>query len=178
MEKGETRYMRIWFRLIIAMSAGLAPMVHAEAFKNEPAEFRGIEWGAPFADHAQHLELVREDNDVLVYLRSDEKGDSSQGSFMKIAYRFYKDRFSAGIIQTYGNDTKKKLRESLIEEYGEPIRLSRRQELDAWDGEHVQIVLSCSVTSYCAAEFISKKMIALEEQETGKPVQILQKDND
>lgn len=170
--------MRICFTLLITSLAVSTPMVHAEAFKNEPAEFRGIEWGAPFSDHAQQMELVREDDDVLVYMRSDEKVDSSHGSFTKIAYRFYKDRFSAGIIQTYGNETKKKLRESLIAEYGEPIRLSRRQELDAWDGEHVQIVLSCSVTSYCAAEFISKKMIVFEEQETGQPVQILNKDND
>lgn len=170
--------MRVSYLLMIASFAMSSPAANAEAFKNEPAEFRGIEWGAAFADHAQEMELVREDDDVLVYLRSDEKAGSSQGSFMKIAYRFYKDRFSAGIIQTYGIETKKKLRTSLIDEYGEPIRVSRRQELDAWDGEHVQIVLSCSVTSYCAAEFISKKMIALEEQETGQPVQILQKDND
>jgi len=170
--------MRVSYLLMIASFAMSSQTANAEAFKNEPAEFRGIEWGAAFADHAQEMELVRQDDDVLVYLRSDEKTGSSQGSFTKIAYRFYKDRFSAGIIQTYGTETKKKLRASLIDEYGEPIRVSRRQELDAWDGEHVQIVLSCSVTSYCAAEFISKKMIALEEQETGQPVQILQKDND
>ena len=65
---------------------------------------------------------------------------------MKIAYRFYKNRFSAGITQTYGNEARKELRRSLDAENGEPIRLSRRHELDAWDGEAVQIVLSCSVT--------------------------------
>ena len=42
-------------------------------------------------------------------------------------------------------------------------------------GENVQIVLSCSVTSYCAAEFMSQEMIVLEERETGRLVQALQR---
>jgi hypothetical protein len=153
-------------------------VVHAGAFKDEPTEFRGIEWGAAYADHAQGLDLVRQDNDVLVYMRPSERKVSERDNYRKIAYRFYKDKFSAGIIQTYGNEAKSKLRKSLVKRHGEPVRVSRRQELDAWDGERVQIVLSCSVTSYCAAEFISKEMVALEEQETGKPVQVLNRDSD
>ncbi len=170
--------MRFPYSLAIAISALSVPVAQVQAFENEPTDFRGIEWGAAYSDHAHSLELVRQDDDVLVYMRESEEDTSDRNSYMKIAYRFYKDKFSAGIIQTYGNEAKRKLRESLIERHGEPIRVSRRQELDAWDGEHVQIVLSCSVTSYCAAEFISKEMVALEEQETGKPVQVLQKDND
>ena len=127
---------------------------------------------------SRHLDLVRQDNDVLVYMRPSERKVSERDNYRKIAYRFYKDKFSAGIIQTYGNEAKSKLRKSLVKRHGEPVRVSRRQELDAWDGERVQIVLSCSVTSYCAAEFISKEMVALEEQETGKPVQVLNRDSD
>lgn len=170
--------MRLSYSLTIAVLALSAAVVHAGAFKNEPTEFRGIEWGAAYADHAQGLDLVRQDNDVLVYMRPSERNVSERDNYRKIAYRFYKDKFSAGIIQTYGNEAKRKLRKSLVKQYGEPVRVSRRQELDAWDGERVQIVLSCSVTSYCAAEFISKEMIALEEQETGKPVQVLNRDSD
>jgi len=163
--------------IVILGASGQAAL--AEAFKNEPADFRGIEWGAAYSEHADGLNLVRQDDDVLVYMREEDNDDESgRDSFMKIAYRFYKDQFSVGIIQTYGIDAKKQLRRTLVGQYGEPVKLSRRQELYAWDGENVQIVLSCSVTSYCAAEFISKEMIALEEQETGKPVQVLQKDND
>ncbi|UCH47044.1 MAG: hypothetical protein JSU95_13215 [Betaproteobacteria bacterium] len=170
--------MRLFYSLAMVVLALSISAAHAGAFKNEPTDFRGIEWGAAYADHAQGLDLVRRDNDVLVYMRQSERDASDRDNFMKIAYRFYKDRFSAGIIQTYGNEAKRKLRKSLVDQYGEPIRVSRRQELDAWDGERVQIVLSSSVTSYCAAEFISKEMIALEEQETGQPVQVLKKDND
>ena len=163
---------------VLLMSSGaiFAQPAGADAFKNDPADFRGIEWGAAYADHADDLNLVRTDNDVLVYIRDSEKGQSIRNSYKKIAYRFYKDRFSAGIIQTFGQDAKKRLRRSLVSTYGEAVRISRRQELDAWDGEFVQIVLSCSATSYCAAEFMSKDMIALEEQETGTPVQVLQKE--
>ena len=164
--------------LLISSGAIFAQPAGADAFKNEPADFRGIEWGAAYADHADDLNLVRTDDDVLVYIRDSEKGQSTRNNFKKIAYRFYKDRFSAGIIQTYGQDEKKRLRRTLVSTYGEAVRISRRQELDAWDGETVQIVLSCSVTSYCAAEFMSKEMIALEERETGEPVQVLQKERE
>ncbi len=164
--------------LLILSLTVLAQPVGAEAFKNEPADFRGIKWGASYSDHADGMNLVRTDNDVLVYIREGEENETDRNNFKKIAYRFYKDRFSAGIIQTYGHDEKKRLRRTLVSKYGEAVRISRRQELDTWDGEAVQIVLSCSVTSYCAAEFISKEMIALEEKETGKPIQVLQKDYD
>ena len=170
--------MRPFYSLTIAVLALSAVVVHAGAFKNEPTDFRGIEWGASYVDHAQGLDLVRQDNDVLVYMRPSERNVSERDNYEKIAYRFYKDRFSAGIIQTYGNEAKRELRRSLVKRHGEPVRVSRRQELDAWDGERVQIVLSCSVTSYCAAEFISEEMIALEEQETGKPDQVLNRDSD
>lgn len=162
--------------LLILSLTVLAQPVGAEAFKNEPADFRGIKWGASYSDHADGMNLVRTDNDVLVYIREGKENETDRNNFKKIAYRFYKDRFSAGIIQTYGHDEKKRLRRALVSKYGEAVRISRRQELDTWDGEAVQIVLSCSVTSYCAAEFMSKEMIALEEKETGKPIQVLQKD--
>jgi len=170
--------MKLLYRLLIAYVLISGQTALAEAFKDEPADFRGIEWGAAYSEHADEMNLVRSEDNVLVYMRDEGEDESGRDSFMKIAYRFYKDQFSVGIVQTYGNDAKKQLRRTLIEKHGEPVKVSRRQELYAWDGEKVQIVLSCSVTSYCAAEFISKQMIALEEQETGKPVQVLQKDND
>ena len=170
--------MYCFWRLLAVLMIISVPAAFAEAFKNEPADFRGIEWGAAHAEHADEMNLVRRDDDVLVYMRAGDEGESERDNYMKIAYRFYKDRFSAGIIQTYGNEAKKRLQRTLTETYGVPVKVSRRQELYAWDGEKVQIVLSCSVTSYCAAEFMSKDMIALEERETGRPVQVLQKDND
>ena len=150
----------------------------AGALENEPVDFRGISWGAAYADYAEELTLVRTDDDVLVYVRETEKAQPDRYNYQKIAYRFYKDRFSVGIIQTFGQDAKKRLRQRLTSAHGDAVRISRRQELDAWNGENVQIVLSCSVTSYCVAEFISRKMIALEEKETGVPVQVLKKNPD
>ncbi len=170
--------MNCFSRLFTVFMMISMPAAYAQAFKNEPADFRGIEWGSAYAQYADEMNLVRRDADVLVYMRKGDEGESDRDNFMKIAYRFYKDRFSAGIIQIYGNEAKRRLQRSLTETYGVPVKVSRRQELYAWDGEKVQIVLSCSVTSYCAAEFMSKDMIALEERETGRPVQVLQKDND
>ena len=169
--------MKLSILVLTALISMPMQMAYAETFKNEPVDFRGVVWGAAYDEYADEMNLVRRDADVLVYIREEDQAGSGRDGFMKIAYRFYKDRFSAGIIQTYGKDAKKQLRRRLTGKYGEPEKVSRRQELFAWDGENVQIVLSCSVTSYCAAEFMSKEMIALEELETGRPVQVLKKDD-
>jgi hypothetical protein len=148
-------------------------MASAEAFKNEPEDFRGITWGASYEQHASELKLVRQDDDVFFYTRSPEKMMFGRAEVVKVAYRFFKGKFNVGVIQTYGSYNKRELRDALTSAYGQPVRLSKRQELDSWNGDAVQIVLSCSVTTYCAAEFISKEMIAWEETETGSLVNSL-----
>ncbi len=162
----------------LALATCLPSQALAGKFKNEPVDFRGVAWGSAVEQHASELRQVRKDDDVLVYVRNGEKMSMGQAEILKIAYRYFKDKFSAGIIQIYGGANKRYLRDALIDAYGEPVRLSKRQELDTWDGETVQIVLACSVTSYCVAEFISKQMIAWEEAETGHPVQSLSPDSD
>ncbi len=170
--------MKLTMMLQISIVLLCAHAANAGAFENEPADFRGVVWGGAYDDYAAEMQLVRKDEDVLVYVRNNGEGVSGRDNYTKIAYRFYKDRFSAGIIQSYGKEARRKLQKRLSRNYGEPVKVSRRQELYAWDGEQVQIVLSCSLTSYCAAEFMSKEMIALEESETGRPVQVLQKEGD
>jgi hypothetical protein len=170
--------MRLQVFPALALAAALNPIAHAGQMQNEPKDFRGIEWGAAFERFADELRLVRRDDQVLVYLRKADKLSVGQADVMKVAYRFYKNKFSVGIIQTYGGANKRALRESLVAQFGEPERISKNQELDSWNGQNVQIVLSCSVTSYCAVEFISKQMIALEEKETGTPAMVLKKDDD
>lgn len=150
----------------------------AERLQNEPTGFAGIGWGASYAEFADQLKLVRHDDNVKVYKRNPEQFSIPQTEILKVAYRFYKDRFSAGIVQTYGAENSRALREVLRSKYGESKRLSKRQELDRWDGERMAIILTCSVTSYCAAEFISREIIAQEEHDTGKPIEILKKDKD
>jgi hypothetical protein len=166
-----------WAMALAAIGC-LSATATAETFKNEPSDFRGVTWGSSLDRIAKDLLLVRTDDEVRVYKRTGESLNIGQGEAFKIAYRFYKNQFSVGVIQTYGAPNSRALRDMLVTKYGEPRRLSKRQELDAWEGDKVMIVLSCSVTSYCAAEFISRDMIALEEKETGAPVQVLERDDD
>jgi len=67
---------------LIAMSMQTA---YAEAFKNEPVDFRGVAWGAAYDDYADEMSLVRRDADVLVYIREEDQAGSGRDGFMKIA---------------------------------------------------------------------------------------------
>lgn len=163
---------------IAALATFLTNAADVTRLPNEPMDFGGVAWGANFGDFPDQFRLVRQDDDVKVYKRNAEVVTVGQADLMKVAYRFYKDRFSAGIIQTYGAGNSRALRESLRSKHGEPRRLSKRQEIDLWEGEHMVIVLSCSVTTYCAAEYVSREVIAQEEKDTGKPIEILNRDDD
>ena len=67
--KGVSTRMRVVASIFtITMSPG-GSVVCAEPFRNEPVDFRGIGWGAAFADYAESLSLVRQDDEVLVYVR-------------------------------------------------------------------------------------------------------------
>jgi hypothetical protein len=160
--------------LIVACAAG----VRAGELRNEPMDFRGIAWGAPFESYANEMTLVRKDDDVTFYKRKGDKLSIGQAEAIKVAYRFYKNKFSGGVIQTYGASNARALRDTLQNTFGEPERLSKRLQIYGWEGGAARIRLMCEVTSYCAAEFVSKEIVALEEAETGQKVEVLKKDDD
>ena len=57
--------MNCFSRSLMLLMMVSMPGAYAEAFKNEPADFRGIEWGSAYAEHADGMNLVRRDADVL-----------------------------------------------------------------------------------------------------------------
>jgi hypothetical protein len=163
----------VW--LVALALLGRAGAAAETTMKNEPKDFRGIEWGAPIEQYASEMILLRRENDVTYYRRKADRLNIGQAEAIKIAYRFYKDRFSAGVVQTFGGSNQKSLIGQLLDSHGEPIHLSQRIQQYMWQGEGAFVILTCEVSSYCAAEFISRQVNTLEQAETGVGVEQLMK---
>jgi hypothetical protein len=104
---------------------------------------------------------------VVYYRRAGDVMKLNQVDALKVAYRFYKNRFSTGVIQTYGGGNQKSLLETLKSIHGEPLRPRKRIHQYFWDGEVAYLVLTCEITSYCVVEYASKPMIQEEQADTG-----------
>lgn len=164
------------------LCAALASNVRGADMTNEPTNFRGLGWSSALPrDDATGLKLIRREGDVAYYTKPGEKLTLGQADAIKIAYRFYKGKFSAGVVQTYGTDNKKTLIEALHGQHGASTKPYKRIEQYRWEGREVNIVLTCEVTSYCAAEFVSVTTGKLEAADTGSaelPTSIKRDDDD
>ena len=157
--------MHTFFKLAI-----LIAILHSTAglaMQNEPADFRGVPWGAAFEQVSKDMVSIRNEGDVVYYKRTGDQLKLGQVDALKVAYRFYKAQFSAGIIQTYGGQNQKLLLETLKGIHGEPMRPRKRIHQYFWDGETAYLVLTCEVTSYCVVEFSSKPVVQQEQADTG-----------
>jgi hypothetical protein len=95
-----------------------------------------------------------------------------------VAYRFYKGRFSTGVIQTYGGPNQKAVLQALKDLHGDPVRPRKRIQQYFWDGENSYVMLACEVTSYCLIEFVGKAVMIQEQAETGIAPTTQKKDDD
>ncbi|SRR5258706_4405321 len=157
--------MRVLFT--IAIASMLLHSTATLAMEKEPADFRGVPWGAEFEQYRSEMTVLRNEGDVVYYRRAGDVLKINQVDALKVAYRFYKNRFSTGVIQTYGGAIQKSLLETLKGMHGEPLRPRKRIHQYFWDGEIAYLVLTCEVSSYCVVEYASKPMIQREQADTG-----------
>lgn len=154
--------------LLLATSLLALTAANARAeLRNEPAEFRGIGWGAPIENVQDQLAFVRQDGDIAIYRRPSDTLMLGQAQLVKVAYRFYKGRFSAGMIQSYGKGNAQALQATMLSQHGEPVRPYKHVKLMLWEGAAAYVTLTCEITTYCAAEFVSREIADLERTETG-----------
>lgn len=152
--------------------------VSAEVMKQEPADFRGVKWNEEFSSVADKMVLVRDEGDVKYYRREGDTLKIGHVDALKVAYRFYKNKFSSGVVQTYGGANQKALVATLSDTYGAPVRPRKRIPQYFWDGEHAFMVLTCEVTSYCVVEISSKDVIQREQADTGLQPTMQKRDDD
>ncbi len=165
-------------RALVAAVLTLVITQSLHAMEKELADFRGVPWGAEFEQYREQMSVLREEGDVVYYRRTGDDLKLGRVDAIKVAYRFYKGRFSTGVIQTYGGSNQKAIMETLKDMHGDPVRPRKRIPQYFWDGEQSYIMLACEATSYCLIEFVGKAMMIQEQAETGIAPTTQKKDND
>jgi hypothetical protein len=146
--------------------------------KDEPADFRGVRWGEPFDIASAQMTILRDEGAVKYYKRRGDTLKFGHVDAVKIAFRYYKDQFSSGVVQTYGGANQKALLATLAGMHGDPLQPRKKFQQYFWDGEKVFIVLTCEINSYCVVEINSKEVIQREQAETGLVTPVQRKDDD
>lgn len=150
----------------------------ADVMNNEPADFRGVKWDETFGNVSDKMVVVRDEGEVKYYRREGDTLKIGHVDALKVAYRFYKGKFSSGIIQTYGGANQRALLATLSDTYGAPMRPRKRIPQYFWDGKEAFMVLTCEVTSYCVVEISSKDVIQREQADTGLVPSTQKRDDD
>jgi hypothetical protein len=150
-----------------AFALAAAAFAHAQQMKDEPSDFRGVLWGSGFDEQREAMSIIRREGEVAYYKRKDEALKFAQADAFRIAYRYYKNQFSAGVVQTYGRDNQKTLVAALHSMHGQPEKPRKHIDQYIWQGKDVAVVLTCEITTYCAAEFFSLPLRKAETEETG-----------
>lgn len=156
------------------LSVGLALAVSYSysmaAMTNEPADFRGIGWGAPIEDHQKELVALSTTGDYAFFRRPSDQMSWGGAEIQKISYRFFKGKFSGSTLQLFGASHQKAITEKLFGLYGEPERPNKRVPQYFWTGEKAKVILFCEVTNYCVVDIVSLEQLALEEKDQPAPV--------
>ena len=152
---------------LMTVASGLAIFysLGAAAMNNEPADFRGISWGAPIENHQKDLVPLSTNGDLSYYRRPSDQMSWGGAEVQKISYRFYKGRFIGSTMQLFGASHQKAITEKMFELYGAPERPNKRVPQYFWTGEKAKVVLMCEVTNYCVVDMVSLELTALQEQD-------------
>lgn len=111
----------------LALTFALSPALAADPQK-QPADFRGVAWGASAAS-LPDLKPVDRDGEIIHYERSGEKKELGGIALRNVTYSFFKDQFYHAEIGYEGQAAYEALERSLEAKYGPPDTV--RQKTDA-----------------------------------------------
>jgi hypothetical protein len=151
--------------------------IAANAYKNEPEGFRGINWGDDFAAYEEEFELSEDGDRTKVYLRKNDKLSIGGAELSKIAYGFQNGKFTSVILFAHGISNMRALKEALNEQFGRGIQPNRYIEKYWWYGSKTIISLDCNkIQDKCTAGFLSVAGMRASNEEDKKKAKEAYKD--
>lgn len=165
--------------MICALAALVFPAI-GNAMQNEPADFLGIQWGAPLESYRSTLRTITESGDSGHYRRLSDRPFFAGIEVRRISYHFYKGSFVSGTYLSVGTNELKSILAHLKERHGEPQTSNNRHKIYEWQGDQRGVTVSCDITISCFTEFYDK---ALRDQELAEEATLpgsskAKKDND
>ena len=126
-----------WLGLIVA-----AIPAQALAFQNEPAGFRGIDWGAPIGAVKNQLILISGEGKETYCLRASDKLEIDGAKLKSIVYRFFEGRFF-GVALYAERGNRFDFIEAFQRRFGVGEQADPRADKYVWAGANAEIILDC-----------------------------------
>ena len=120
----------------------LAP-TYLWAYQNEPSGYEGHEWGTPFENMSENMQLIQETN-IKIYNKQDDALTFQEVKVAEKIYAFYEDKFAAVMMRSIGAAESKALLNAFEAEYGFGKKPDIRKDLYFWMGGTTTIMLSCN----------------------------------
>lgn len=145
----------------------LANSATSLAFDNEPADFRGIPWGAPIAAYEGQLSVVEEGGETILYRRQEDKLSIGAADLKGVYYAFNAGRFTSAMTQTEGLPNNAALLDALTAQFGRPLRPNRFMDRYYWKGKVATISMVCTISlkGECMTVFSSSQSMAQDSAE-------------
>ncbi len=128
------------------------------AMQNEPADFLGIEWGAPLKNFRSTLRPITEAGESGHYRRLSDRPFFAGIEVRRISYHFYKGSFVSGSYLSVGTNELKNILAHLKERHGEPQTANNRHKIYEWQGDQRGVTVSCDITISCYTEFYDRQL--------------------
>ena len=116
-------------------------------FQNEPAGFRGIQWGTEIST-LEHMVLVKEKPDnpiqqgLKMYYKKSEVMTKGRATLNQVGYVFFKDKFISAQISTEGSSNWLGLKDDAFEIFGKGEQPDQSFEQYFWFGNKSNIKLN------------------------------------
>lgn len=118
-------------------------------FKNEPKEFRGMEWGTDISKFEDMVFIAENIKDSRIYEKKQEK--LQIGSYIKvdrIGYFFFKNKFFGVQFHISGEGNILALENLVNDKYGKSNMKGLKKNILGWEGVDVMIILTYEVSGF------------------------------
>lgn len=134
--------------------AAVGSSLPADAFQNEPAGFRGVQWGQPVEAMGAYV-FFSDRKGADVYTRPGDSMMLGRAELSTVAYGFYKSRF-ADVTILVKKDFINEVRDALFAQFGQGSQANRYLPNYIWHGSATDIELRCSnITKECSVLMMS-----------------------
>jgi len=139
----------------------------AFAFQNEPDGFRGIHWGDDQILHAEQLEEVDRNNDLIAYKRKDDSLNIGGAELTRITYGYKHEKLFMVLIHTEGISNRRALIDAFKEQFGRGSKPNKYLEKYLWTGSKTGIMIDCNaIRDTCTASLFSTAGMKADREES------------
>lgn len=122
-------------KFLLVISTALFSLTMSMIFADElPKSFRQTPWGVN-VNQLSDMEVADPGGSMSMYTKKNDVMQVGEADIVSLYYGFYNDRFYSVYITFKNPDNYSKIKDALVQEYGDPDKTNLDREKYTWDTE-------------------------------------------